>query len=924
MWNKTLAGGFVAALIAIVVTSILSACCTTPPDPPEELPTRDPEQIVDIGDKPQPTADLEPNLELRSDNPEAECREVRQGLPKPQAYTCVSVKFVTNAYPRQTTGNSGSLQEIFSNTPTGRGRVLDAKPAALSYGEVDMLVLKRRVARNYQLQSLPSTDEFERDYTETEPLFSKLTDPIRLNNRQRGSNNSKPFELTQVEAWNDSSADCRRKAFIGDSADCYGLPADWTSIRDDADLNNRSVFLIVPGMGATFDYSMAIAAQVSSDIRMLRSLNRSNEDVVVSEWSARCGNECFDLGSPVVFHWRTHERWDPLSYHGDLKLIEQDATGKALATFLSDLIDALAVDEGEPVRRINILAHSLGNTVLVAEWELFANKLIALGNRAPEVTIIHGASELKVEDFASAMRRLPKPVPFRQAIYSSNDDMNMVLAKLVDGELESWAEAVRIVALASSGAIAASKLPALQAQLRRGNWKEVCKITGVIWAETVDINLTPQQRVERRAPPHPCELRTDLTSMFAAAQVISGDCALNIRPPGIDPLIFDAACEFMTFSKFFLDTAGNAERPTMRELIGLSDFIDPDCRLGDLTEHHCVDRGDGVFGLFNKAGELLLDTTPDWDVDNPIFEGMLIVDGSGRTMIEPSLLVNRAHINQDNNFFERWAAAGGEAAAAAAVGTRRVIADHDAVVRKPTVLTDISCEFDRVDLDYRSLSAKRWDSEHQAKPIQRINPGKIATRCDASEFTLYYELSDFSLYWPYKIPDPDAPLDRIRTNEEVKRVLGALADVFEGPNGIDHEFFCEQAWVLVMGSASEEGERIRNFERAALRTDLAAEIVVRASKVSAAREGCSEPIIFKLNLGQVICSSGECPIDAEGVDTADQRRIQILAREKDDGTKLSVRRTRREVREFLKENLGLFDAEGFDTDRLEERAELVE
>lgn len=416
------------ATVWLVIVAALYALFFIPlePDPPipPEPPAEKPDEVEqDFYSKTGKSC----AEELASMKPEAAAR-----------YECVAVHFASNGDYHQK--DATAPLKIVNGKKDGA--ITPDRVRPLRYGIAEVLVLKRTITKSESpdLPTNPQTKDFSRSNDGSEPLT--------VNTLRAVGFDGGPPQLADK---------CERAYFFGGmkapagvATDCVrseNSSVDDNSVASAAEKSNKRVLVYVHGMGNRFDQAVVHAAQLASDSQALRDVNEKRSDLNLPKCdepetapdaldegaTVRAPSAaCYDIGAPIVFHWRNHE--DLLAYRADKKLLIDDSAAIQLADFLVDLANTKNVDE------INILAHSMGSRVLVMAWDRFANALIANRGSAPKINIVHASSELKVEEYEEAVIRLKKafrgqiPDWFRRAIYASPNDLTMTLARIADGE----------------------------------------------------------------------------------------------------------------------------------------------------------------------------------------------------------------------------------------------------------------------------------------------------------------------------------------------------------------------------------------------------------------------------------------------------------------------------------------------------------
>ncbi len=793
---------------------------------------------------------------------------------------CVTVKLVSIEKPGFVESNS------------------DQADKSLWFSEVEILVPSRHIpprqAHGVTMPPpLPSPLTEERVENDADnpspppssPQSTEIFD-LTLDRRIRGSDSSERERYTYQYVADNGAADadrtqaledCERKAFFGstDMSSTSACPnADTPSILDAAIANNNSILLFVHGMGVGPETASVVLAQIVSDTALLRALERNSETGgFTSTWQSTCKlGECFDLGQPVVFSWPTDgivlsadafEEYGNF-YRREKKRIYENKIGAKFTEFLVDLINSVArkpTSNGQI--RINIVAHSMGNRVLVAEWEHVATALQKLGDAAPQVNIIHGAAELTLEEYGDADKRLRShledtndPEILRRAIYASNDDLLMALAKYGDGEFISIVDGVSNLA-------------------RVGQIKKAAK----------SIRMFAKASTRDQTANNTKTLATAVKNSTSSVggDVMMGAVALICAPEAAVREIDNRSLrrEIQKFKKYretfclgadlsdVVFAINEKTNSPIDELIGLIPSLYPRCRIGDLTEYHCVDE---------VIDQSLLNDELNYKVDDDTFKDIEIIDTSGRAMFDYKLLFSAEQTNSLETAFKKSANAFMNGASAAF----NSVIDHDSVLRKPLTLTDVGCFLDGVDSSERPLTPFRHQGQNRA--FHKLSVTNEVNRCNPADRVIF-GVTSRDIVWPYARPllpssasDSDQEILEKQVFAKIRRSLTAIDGLIENGNPVA----CNLHWIAVTGSSSFEGPRGRNEARSAARTDLAAdELKTIIEELKSEYENCT-PSLFKINLGQARCNRGDCD-SSNPVISEVERRVRIYTRAKEDG-----------------------------------------
>lgn len=897
VWNVTL----LAALF-------LAACGSTPNEP------------LKLVTEPAILSETPPRPVLRENAYNEPCAIARLDYADQKRLQCVTVKYVTNHTPRQD-GDSISFEPQ-----------IDRPAPPLSYGEVEVLVYKRESAIADSLKYGPMASPDEQMVEDGAVPIMDLT----TEDRMRGSDTGEHFRMRTLSTGaehrsNPAARACEEQAFFGTAPSAGETPASsieercnavsMTSIIDAAQANNNSVLVFIPDMGAGFTQVVATIAQTSADIAYLRDLRNEYDSDKLASWTADCGHkDCFDIGQPVVFAWRNSNDiffdFDSRRshYHVNKRLIEEtDSSATELADFLIRLADSMGADPetGQPAR-INILAHGMGNRLLIQEWNRVAFHLVEMENAGlmpPRLSIIHAAAELTLEEHLTAANTLEAalahasdPDLVRRIVYSSNDDITMVMAKLNDGEWQSVVTAV-------------SEIWGLKKF--RSSLKALNKTKQIFRGEPVDGKGFVRKYLTV------AEYSTESIAVLDLL-CLNQEIVDELPRGGVRKQLNKLTPDERTMICSSIDMAGlAADAPQGNiDLIDILEMIPgvyPKCRLGEITESHCVNRNFNL-GAFNKND----DNKPlIYDTERDEFRTVEVINVGGRAMFDPGLLIEPEKI--DDGFIRsirRRAIRSNEYLEA----RKNKFADHDAALRKPLVLTDLACFLDGVPPENRPLVKSGHDtSQRTGHGFHTIRETSTVNRCNPTDVILYYDVASSDLVWPYASPDPDRQItlsDAAETYAPLKR----LRDILLQPTDDGEAFICQQAWLAVTGSASQEGPSARNEERARLRTDLAARYVASLAEQAAQEHGCPAPLIFKINLGQAPCPQKDCPASPENANvpqSEEQRLARLYTRGKISTEPLSMAEAERDIKRFVKEFSVNLKSSGFtDTSKICNNIEL--
>jgi esterase/lipase superfamily enzyme len=179
--------------------------------------------------------------------------------------------------------------------------------------------------------------------------------------------------------------------------------ADWQ-----AELSAHDVLLYVHGYDNTFEDALLRAAQLHLDLEFPGR-------TVAFSWPS--------LGKDVIYEDDDPER-AKLAYHDDLKAA--DASVAALA----DTIQTLA-ERGGAGRRIHVVAHSLGNRVLLAALKKLADD----GKQGMLDQVVLAAPDVAVTELQDCQACLSQ-VSSRTSVYSSTKDVALYLSSNIHRMLD--------------------------------------------------------------------------------------------------------------------------------------------------------------------------------------------------------------------------------------------------------------------------------------------------------------------------------------------------------------------------------------------------------------------------------------------------------------------------------------------------------
>ncbi|MFN7180228.1 alpha/beta hydrolase [Hyphomonas sp.] len=173
-----------------------------------------------------------------------------------------------------------------------------------------------------------------------------------------------------------------------------------------ANRGSESALLFVHGFNTPFDDALIRSAQLSVDL-------------------SRRG--IFDVGVPVLFSWPSAGRVSLGDYRGD-----QDRS-LAAAPYLEEFLDVLTGNA--QIRRINIVAHSMGNRILTEALESYASDYLERKSRGDiEFRIILVAADVD-RDIFEATTGILDNLQANITIYTSDADRALHVSRVVNNKL---------------------------------------------------------------------------------------------------------------------------------------------------------------------------------------------------------------------------------------------------------------------------------------------------------------------------------------------------------------------------------------------------------------------------------------------------------------------------------------------------------
>jgi esterase/lipase superfamily enzyme/outer membrane protein OmpA-like peptidoglycan-associated protein len=167
----------------------------------------------------------------------------------------------------------------------------------------------------------------------------------------------------------------------------------------------RSALLFVHGFNVEFEPALIRSAQLATDL---------------------AHDSGFWPGPPILFSWPSQGRMSLSAYRDDREIARE--APPHLIEFLDILTRDVELD------RINIIAHSMGNRVLVAALEDYAQAYLAREDARPvDFRIILAAADVETRVFDLASEAIVRLKP-NVTIYTSDDDLALNVISLLESE----------------------------------------------------------------------------------------------------------------------------------------------------------------------------------------------------------------------------------------------------------------------------------------------------------------------------------------------------------------------------------------------------------------------------------------------------------------------------------------------------------
>lgn len=182
-----------------------------------------------------------------------------------------------------------------------------------------------------------------------------------------------------------------REYFVGQMKDALGD-------------HNNTALVFVHGFNVEFENALIRSAQLTVDLSQ---------------------NAVLEPGAPILFSWPSAGKMSLGNYRRD-----QDAAVDAVP-YLEEFLDLITERTG--VQQVNIIAHSMGNRVLVRALERYAaDYRERFPDRFIDFRIILAAADVDSDLFRDIAETWDNLQP-RVTIYTSDDDVALKVSKLVNG-----------------------------------------------------------------------------------------------------------------------------------------------------------------------------------------------------------------------------------------------------------------------------------------------------------------------------------------------------------------------------------------------------------------------------------------------------------------------------------------------------------
>jgi esterase/lipase superfamily enzyme len=233
------------------------------------------------------------------------------------------------------------------------------------------------------------------------------------------------------------------------------VPQEWSAYTvqiDRTELRKKYILLdSVTPLGRE-DFITALRRQISGSpgkdvFVFVHGFNQTFEDA-----ARRTAQLAYDLdfdGTPMMYSWPSQGHL--YSYFTDQLVIEP--TGPRFAEFL-DIVTAASGAE-----RVHLVAHSMGNRVLIAALENYLKSHPRNPSRPAFGQLVFTAPDVDRKDFVDAFASL-RGIAERTTLYASDSDLALRASRTVHGEPRAGSAGVDIIRLPGLDTIDMSGLPA--------------------------------------------------------------------------------------------------------------------------------------------------------------------------------------------------------------------------------------------------------------------------------------------------------------------------------------------------------------------------------------------------------------------------------------------------------------------------------
>lgn len=186
--------------------------------------------------------------------------------------------------------------------------------------------------------------------------------------------------------------------------------------------HDGAIFLYVHGFDTELESAVETVAHLSKDLDFRRGLVRAGNanDTIPS------------VGVPLVYAWPTLllPKSSPLLEIPDRGLISyvesQLRSEVSKKKFTELIVDVISQTKA---RKLNILAHSMGNRAILEAIPLLRKGVFNKNGQRIEINIVHTAADVSVVEFERKTNQASNPTSFRSAIYFSETDKALLASR---------------------------------------------------------------------------------------------------------------------------------------------------------------------------------------------------------------------------------------------------------------------------------------------------------------------------------------------------------------------------------------------------------------------------------------------------------------------------------------------------------------